>query len=93
MYKINRRTNLVCFGSEEISEDTKKKGLSSQFIERSPGLTWLSKGKIEERVREHQKLLFVVSWRISAVKGLTPSLSADLPRSESTEMQIFFQNI
>ena len=79
MYKINRRTILVCFDSEEISEDTQKKGLSSQFIEQSPGLTRLSAGKIEERVREHQKLLFVISWRISAVKGLTPSLLADLP--------------
>ena len=58
MYKIDRTTILVCFGSEEISEDTQKKGLSSQFIEQSPGLTRLSKGKIEERVREHQKLFF-----------------------------------
>ena len=90
MYKINRKTILVCFGSEEISEDTQKKGLSSQFIEQSPGLIRLSAGKVEERVREHQKLFFVISWRISVVKGLTLSLLADLPiflpRSESTEM-------
>ena len=55
MYKINHRTILMCFGIEEISEDTQRKDHHNLLNNHLPGLTRLSAGKIEERVRKHQK--------------------------------------